>query len=269
MDKDINTIMNQLIGPIEKVTALAEDIVNYGHAVKKGSLITPAYKRDASPDDLASIWRDTRLEAMTILFQYGNGTTNAAALADPRQQLQLLESFAKDKPHLEHPHKPNETITHDTWQAVFKIYLHLDNISKQLGDLIATQGMHKNNQSLTSILKDIERREKQTIFHEFEDLIIALHQQWQGFWQHGNDIPKTIFEILYEDVTAKCKVIMLGAVFGPYYMDGIKTMKSHLSDRLKQDGYSDKDISIASKAYDTKINSILNAKDCDELVKTK
>lgn len=256
----------RLMGPVAKLTALSTIIAAYSKEIKKGRVSAPAYKRKDGSDGPAVVWRDTRLEAMAILWQYGLTGEIIILIAKPLEQSKLLESFIKEKPHLEFPHQPNGVPSHDIWQAIFQIYLYLGKISDELGDLVSTKGRKPKNISLTEMLQNHENEKKINIFSDFENQAEVLYKQWANYSDWTADRPQTIFDILFDDVTNKSKMIALGAYFGPYYLDSIPDFKSILSNRLKEDGGTVKDINHALNVFDKNINALISAKDCDELL---
>ena len=101
-------------------TAIARNIPQYITDVKRGRCQAPACTRQLGEPraNVRDIWEDTRLEALTPLFNHG--ASNAMALCEPARQTELFHAFRHDRPHLKFPHVATGDEVHDTIQAVFQ-----------------------------------------------------------------------------------------------------------------------------------------------------
>ena len=151
--------LKRIIESMALATALSTAIADYVKAVKKGDITVPAYKRQG--DSVVGIWTDTRLEALSLLFGQG---ANVMLLAEHRSQEKLLDALFNDKPHLEFPHQPSNEPIHDTLQAVFRVYMYLNDVGSAVGD--------KETDYATLKLA------RKTIFSDFENQASTLRQQW-------------------------------------------------------------------------------------------
>jgi hypothetical protein len=249
----IPDVIKQMMEPMALATALAETISEYFKAVEKGKVSSPAYQRKG--DSVVGIWTDTRLEALRHLWGYG--ASDAMLLADHRQQTRLLNAFFEKKPQLEYPRHPSHEPIHDTLQAVFQVYLFLNNAGSVVGD--------KETDRLT--LKLVNK----TIFDDFEQQAKVLWSQWIDFEQavHGSSalpsMPATLLEVLYKDVTKKAKTIALSGQFGPNYQSGINYLVEVARDQLRKQGESEESIDKQVQQILSTTQKVLEAHDPDHL----
>ena len=135
---------------------------DYVKAVKKGDISVPACKRLG--DSVVGIWTDTRSEALCLLFGQG---ADAMLLADHRNQEKLLNSLFNEAPHLEFPHERSNEPIHDTLQAVFRVYMYLNEVGAAVGD--------KETDRATLKLA------RKTVFSDFEEQAKVILQKWKTF----------------------------------------------------------------------------------------
>lgn len=235
--------------PMALATALAETIADYVRAVDSGKVSAPAYERKG--DSVVRIWGDTRLEALRYLWGYG--ASDAMLLADYRQQKKLLDDFFEEKPQYEFPHHPSGETAHDTLQALFQAYLFLGKAGTAVAD--------KETDSTSLELAN------KNIFSDFEEKASKLRVLWNGFESALNnssqlpEMPSTLLDLLYKDVTKKAKGIALSAQFGPNYESGMQ----HLIKRVEKDIEDQGDSEQKIKKIQNTMKSLLEADDPDHV----
>ncbi len=205
-------LTHRIIGPVVRATWIAELVSKYVEEVNGGEVEYPAIQRaDAS---VPRLWNDTRLEAFHKMFNFGQ--SDLLLLADVRHQLPLLNIFFDERPHLEMPQPRGETFA-DTLQGIWQLYLYLGMVGSSLADP-ATDA---------TALKSLKR----DILSDFSEQAEVLKVSWQAYDRSIRDPklavteqPKTMFEILWDDVTAKTKSIAMSKVFGPMQESGIQHM---------------------------------------------
>ena len=126
---DVARCLDQFAQPLALMVAVAEVCSVYARGVRAGQIDTPAYAR--KNDSVVSIWQDTRTEALSYLDQFGN--PDIKALTDPPCQLNTLNCFLDERPHLEYP-QPRGEQPADTLQAVFHVYLFLNKAGSSVCD---------------------------------------------------------------------------------------------------------------------------------------
>lgn len=253
-------IVEQELRSLSLVTVLSKVVSDYLKDVKAGRMAFPAHKRLMHKQKNAivlEIWSDTRLEALHYIFRYG--CSQARLLATQTKQKLLLDYYFEKKPHLEFPYQPSSDRIHDTWQAVFKAYLYLDETGKWTED-------RKDIQNVNSFTK------KKLIFDEFERDIKRLHVQWSEFDSAIHDsknlpsAPSTIFDILYKDITKKSKTVALSSMFGSDYMAGIKKLEQHTRNLFKEQGNSEEQIDERMRDAQKTTQKLLSTQDPDQMV---
>ena len=234
----------QIVAPMALATALAEQIKDYFIAVDSGEISSPAYKRNSS--GVLEVWSGTRIEAMKQLWGYG--AADAMLLADSFQQKDLIDEFLERKPQLEFPHKSTNEPMHDTLQAIFQVYLYLS----EAGTAVADKKTDRLNLKLA----------KTNIFCDFEEEVLLLREAWREYEAELNgseslpELPPTLLELLFKDVTVKAKGIALSTKFGPDYMTGIHALILSLKSRLNEEEI---------RNVENTFKSILEANDPDEV----
>ena len=216
---DLESFTKQLIKPQALAVAVAEVVVNYCKNVQAGRISAPAYKR--RDDGVVAIWRDTRFEALALMFAFGK--SEPKLLADIRRQPEIFRVLIEEKPHLEFPQPRGETVA-DTLQGVWQTYVFLDRIGTEVAD------RETDRYRLKADGKDI--------FSNLMEFANSSCSEWVRFAAGEIDrqdglpiIPKTLFEYAYGDITAKTKSIALSAQFGPHYLDGLKTLEKTVKDK--------------------------------------
>ncbi len=236
---------DRLLSPPALVMAVARVTHEYVASVKAGAFTYPAFKREG--ESVLGVWRDTRLEALSKLFLFGE--SDPMLLGDLRQQTALCNCYIDERAHLEWPQPRGEKIA-DTVQAVWQIYVYLSEIGTAVLDRETDPATLKIN--------------SQSILDSLNATIEAIATEWRAFESAVKFdagplpiMPQTWIEVVYEDVTAKTKSIALSAKFGPLYESAIKTLESML---LQEGGPSA--IEDAERFRETSAR-VLNAKDPD------
>jgi len=248
-------LIHQFLRPMAISSALSEAISDYAEAVQAGIVTSPAYQRKG--DSVVGIWNDTRLEALRHLW--GFGASDARLLADHRQQRKLLDIFFKKKLQYVFPHQPSGDPVHDTLQALFQVYMYLDEAGSAVGDK-ETNGLSR-------------QRVEKTVFSDSEQKTKILWDEWIAFEQVDqgagdlSSMPGTLIEILYEDVTKKAKTIALSAQFGPDYRDGMNMIVKYIQDHIKGEGLSEESINKKLEQVRSTMKMTLEADDPDHLFK--
>lgn len=247
-------LFKQFIGPMVLATALAETISSYMRAVDSGEVSAPAYARKG--DSVVGIWGDTRLEALRHLWGYG--ASDAMLLADHLQQKKLLDVFFEGKPQYEFPHQPLGEAVHDTFQALFQVYLFLGKAGTAVAD----------KETYGASLKLANRN----IFSEFEEGARKLRGLWSSFESAINnsnkppEMPSTLLDLLYKDVTKKTKGIALSAKFGPDYEVGMQYLVKTVEKKMKEQGNSEQNIKEQMQKIQNTMKILLEADDPDHVV---
>ena len=250
---EVPPIFKQFIEPMALATALAETIADYVRAVDSGKVSVPAYERKG--DNVVGIWGDTRLEALRCLWGYG--ASDAMLLADYRQQKKLLDDFFEGKPQYEFPHHPSGEAIHDTLQALFQVYLFLGKAGTAVAD--------KETDSTSLELAN------KSIFSDFEEKASKLRVLWNGFESAPAnsselpEMPSTLLDLLYKDVTKKAKGIALSAQFGPNYESNMQYLVKRVEKDIKEQGDSEQKTKEKIEKIQNTMRSLLEADDPDHV----
>jgi hypothetical protein len=252
--KVVPGIAKGLMGAKSLAVAIAETIANYSEDLQSGIISTPAYKRKDS--NVVDIWRDTRLEALWCLWNYG--ASDVMLLANAPTQTTVLDAFFEEKPlQYEYPHQPSSDPVFDTLQAICQVYLYLNKAGSAVMDLETDRN--------TLMIK------KKTIFDEFERNAEQLHVKWKEFdsavYGSGDlpPMPNTILEVLFKDVTKKSKTIALSAQFGPDYEAGILYLEEIISEKLTKKGETKDSIKKQIRKMQETTQKLLSALDPDHM----
>jgi hypothetical protein len=216
----IEALAKKWLGPQVLAVALAEAVRDYVDEVNSGRAEYPAHRR--RNESAVGIWRDLRLEALSHMFNFGG--SDPMLLADQRQQVELLRCLLDERPYLEMP-QPRGEVVPDTIQAVWQIYLYLDQVGSEVAD----------RETDRATLKLVKRN----IFDGLTAAARQLRVSWGAYEEAIRntgtkelaEMPKTLLEEMYRDVTAKTKSIALSARFGPSYEATIKMLEEEIEKR--------------------------------------
>lgn len=248
---EVPKLIEDMFRPLSLAAAVSKIISEYQQDVRSGEISAPAYQR--KDESVIGIWRDTRLEALSNLWDYGS--SEPGTLANHRQQMDLLNVFFIDKPQFAFPLSPTGEKAHDTLQAVFRVYIYLGEIGSAIMD--------------RESCRDTLKLAGKTIFSNLEIEAAKLWEAWKSFnvtLQPPGELsrmPPTLFEVIYADVTAKAKSIALSSKFGPSYEDGMQSMVSMIQTKMKANDDSDTEISKAVQGMRALMDEILAANDPD------
>lgn len=249
----IPVLAKELFRSTSLAVAIADAIADYSKDVKDGIVSAPAYKRKDS--NVVDIWKDTRLEALWVLWTHG--ASDIMIIAQPSEQKNILDVFFEEKPQYEYPHQPSNEPVHDTFQAIFQVYLFLNEAGSAVMDLETDRNTLK-----------IKGR---NIFDEFEKSAKQLRVQWGEFDSavHGSGdlppMPSTILEVLFNDVTKKSKAIALSAIFGPDYEAGILHLQKIVREKLTKKGKTEDSINEQIRDLQKTTQKLLSAQDPDHI----
>src|SRR5262245_45248914 len=202
----VASVAETFLGPTVLVVAVSRVIRRYFEDVERGTVAFPAYLRE--DESVVGVWRDTRIEALRQLWGAEGWRSDPTLLADPRKQLELIGCLLDERPHLAMP-QPRGEPKADTIQAMFQVYLYLSEVGSKVAD--------KQTDRLT-----LKVKRHRHIFDDLTDHAVRLRGEWEQYVKVLSDdkgrglpvLPKTLFEALYADVTAKTKSIALTAIWG-------------------------------------------------------
>ena len=199
----------KLLGPVALAVAIVECVSEHAAAVKAGKVDFPAHRRKGS--NVKAIWIDLRLEAMRPMF--GFGQADLMMLSNMTRQAELLAAFVDERPHLEFPQPRGQPVA-DTWQGVWQVYRYLDAVGSEVMDRETNRAALKARRC--------------NIISAFTAEATQLRDRWAAFEnavKTGSgprpEMPPTVIEVFWADVTAKTKSIALSTIFGPHYEGGI------------------------------------------------
>lgn len=214
LSPEMKALAERLFGPQALSIAIAKSVSDYADGVKAGSIEYPAHRR--TPPNVEMVWRDLRLEALQRMF--GFGQADLMMLADIRRQPELLTSFMDERPHLEYPQPRGQPVA-DTLQAVWQVYLYLDAVGTEVADQSTDRAALKAKGR--DILSNFTAEAS-----ELRNLWAAYDQVLRVTTDPLPDMPRTMIDLLWADVTVKTKSIALSTVFGPYPESGMQHLLS-------------------------------------------
>ena len=101
--------------------------------------------------------------------------------------------------------------------------------------------------------------------HKLRDEHVAFRRSLKHNSFDPLGVPKTIFEILYKDVTKKAKGIALSATFGPKYESVMRQLLLYGEEKTKERGNDNRTTKIELEQTRRLMDSILGAEDPDDL----
>lgn len=198
-------LVDGFLGPTLLVTAVGRIVERYFEDVSRGVATFPAYQR--KDESVVGVWRDTRIEALRQLWGTEGWKPEAGLLADRTRQSEILACLLDEQPHLAMP-QPRGEAKADTIQAMFQVYNYLGQVGSKVAD--------RETDRLT-----LKVKRHRTVFDDLTDRAAQLRTEWARYPVALNsdegdplNFPKTLFEAMYEDVTAKAKSIALSAIWG-------------------------------------------------------
>jgi hypothetical protein len=223
LSPEAKAFAERMFRPMVLAGAIAQLVREHRDAVEEGRVEYPAH-RSKSPNVL-TIWRDVRFEAMNKMF--GFGQADIMMLADISRQAQLFTTFVDVRPHLQFP-QPKGQPVEDTLQGLWQAYVHLDAVGSAVFD------------SATDRLA--LKAKGRNILSDFTSQANDLRDRWVAFERTVPDgkigppleVPRTMIELLWADVTTKAKSIAVSTVFGPLQEQGMERMLGFIVKRGSQ-----------------------------------
>jgi hypothetical protein len=229
-----------MIGQMALAVAVAESASEY----HQSQAIRPIIRDEKA--GVVEVWSGTRLEAISKLW--GFGAANLDLLIDPTKHPALLERFIVESSSFLSFSPPCGDEIKDTLSAMLRVYDYIAELENEVG--VPHRQIIKENPTYVSI---------------YGSLVVDMRSlllRWRGF-RYALDSkialpeqPKTIFEIIWKDVTHRSKLIALCGKLGPYYMATVLTLR----DRIQEAGQS-------SDEFDDLIVKVLSVDDPDQLRK--
>jgi hypothetical protein len=230
-------ILDNSIKSMSKAQAIYEIAFEHLENIEQGKVEYPARKRKSQ--NVLEIWTFTRIEAFVpfLISKYSNITI----LGDLSKQKNIFDMWFNEKPHLSFPHRISENEIEETIKSVFNIYIELAKIVEEVG------------------ADEIGRGGK--LFDNFDGKMKKLKKAWDDEKDITN-LP-LIFDILFEDITYKTKIISLCSVFGPDYKNMMETLIQHMAKSLKEEGKEEDEINKSIVAIRKNFADVLSKKDPD------
>jgi hypothetical protein len=249
-------LVDRFLGPTALVVAARRIVQRYFEDVARGTVTFPAYER--KDESVVGIWRDTRLEALRQLWGTEGWRSEPALLAEGPKQSDMIACLLDEQPHLEMP-QPRGEPKADTIQALFQVYVYLGEVGSKVGD--------RETDRLT-----LKVKRHRNIFDDLADRAARLRDEWMQYREalFADDkgalpeAPKTLFEALYEDVTAKSKSIALTTKWGPDYEANMEAMLGRVREQMAMRGSSEQEIADTIIRSRATFQRVLAAKDPDE-----
>lgn len=248
--------IKEIIRPTALASAVAQVLGEYHKDIKAGKKTYPAYKRPFGAGPVVEIWADTRLEALSNMWEHG--ASSLFLLAEHKRQEELLEAMFEKKPHLEFPHQPTGDLIHDSLQGVFQVYRFLG----KAGDHVLDEATSRH----------YLKKEGKNIFSDFEVAAEQLRTDLRAFLSAIRTsgprppIPKTVFDILYRDVTRKAKTIAFTAQFGPDYRGNMKAVLAGSRTTMLKEGRTEASIEKELAPARALFDKVLAADDPDHVL---
>jgi hypothetical protein len=134
----------------------------------------------------------------------------------------------------------------DTIQSIWQVYIRLTEVGSSVADRETDRlTLRSKNKGVLDALTEQARHAR--------DGWKAYETAMRTDSGTLPDMPTTLIEIVYKDVTLKSKSIALSTIFGPSYEENIKYMSGRLSNNQQ-----------ARKDFDESIAAIMNATDVDD-----
>jgi hypothetical protein len=217
LSPDMQAFAKKMFGPQALAVSIAEMVREYVDEVKAGRIEYPAHRRK-SPSVLA-VWADGRLEAAHKMFNFGQ--SDVMMLADFRKQAELLDAFVNEQPHLEFPQPRGEPVA-DTLQSVWQAYMYLDAVGSEVMDRTTDRATLKASGS--DVITDFTTKAT-----KLRDLWADYDRAMKASSRPLPEMPETMLEVRWADLTAKTKSIAMSKIFGPSYEGGMQYVLNSLA----------------------------------------
>jgi hypothetical protein len=198
-----------LFGPIALAKSIISNVEEYMLAANAREFSIPAWKRrlEEPRSSVREVWQDTRTESLTALLLHGR--RDWEYLTGPAHQLELIETYEIDRPHLKFPQMANGDQLHDTIQAVWQCIAYLHQAAFDVGTRIEVMD---------------------GIVPHFEQRMTEARAWWQekdaasrcyGLLTNRERPPLMIY-ILWEEVTIAAKEIAFTHIYGSNWQAGLQ-----------------------------------------------
>lgn len=205
-------ILENSIKSMSKAQAIYEITFEHMQRIKQGSAEYPA--RNRKNKNVLEVWTFTRIEAFLPFLISEH--SNIIILGDFSKQKKILKTWFDKKPHLAFPHAVTDNEIEETIKSIFNIYIGLAKVVEEVGaDEISIGG---------------------ELFNNFNEKMKELKKLWD-IDENLTNLP-LIFDLLFEDITYKTKVIALCSIFGPDYENMIDTLMQNMTKELQEQGES-------------------------------
>ncbi len=261
-----SNVFDKLFNSLNLAEVIIECLKQYIQEVKVKKVIYPAYTRTDQDNraGIGQIWEDTLLEVFWWFFDDGNGGEFIGQLAAPGENqlpayqtfIQLAEiSFSQEIAIM--PCKIEHAVI-----AGFKCIQKLNKL--WINNFIILEGDNKEQYT-----KKYHKIEKHIVSDMMERELVENHAQLIKLHNGDNPnscFPKTLFDIIYEEVMRCSKEIALYAKFGwmpeKMYYDLIK----HTASQMRQDHVSESKIQAFQTSSEKNWRLIKMAKAPEDII---
>ena len=278
---EVKSFFNKYLGPTLLVAKVAKNISKYFKDVEDGVISFPAYKRKDS--SVLQVWIDTRLELLQCLWTcYDN--FNPIDLAEQRKQKELLayineadlkyvrEGVGLGKYTLTATNPSKEL--KDMINVIIMMYETSLNISNKICVYVEVDKAMGHKPELKIGIGSLLTRDS---IQELEstmgikDFLVEANKISVDWLSYLNKLgsneqlpsyPKTVFEIIFEDITKKSKIIALTAIWGPYYMANFMSVVKEFKGKGIEKGLSSEKAEKLQESFDY----LINAKNPEEVI---
>lgn len=279
---EVEQFFNKHLGPILLLTETAENISTYFKRVEGEEISFPAYKRKGS--SILEVWIDTRLELLHYLWQNFDDF-NPAILAERKRQKELFaciqEANIEYDSYGEGLYKYTSTVTNLSNEhkgminALITMYEALLNISDEIGVQEPDIAMGRKSVKLDIISLSEGDQILESIMgcKELLEKVEGGNVAWVNYYNKldAKDLipscPKTISEIIIEDITKKSKLIALTAVSGPNYRSNYIKLINFIANKAIKDGMSPEEAKEQANEQQELFDCITNAEKPEDVIK--
>jgi len=254
-EKVLPDIVNDYLGPTMALARFAEDIARYFKRVQDGKQLFPAYKDKDVGSSIFQVWVDTRLELLHHLWQ-NLDDFNPAILAEQTRQEELvaciLEAGIEYDSYSVNTLKYASTVTNLSKEhkgminAIIVMYEALLSISYEIDvsedDIAMGRKSAPLDYDITSILEADQRLESLMGCKDLLENVKEINEEWINYsCKLGSNeplpsFPKTLSEIIIEDISIKTRRIAFTAVMGSSYGKNFELVMEHgISAELAKD----------------------------------
>ena len=207
---------NDYLRPMDQMLSFIKISQNYQSEIGKGNIKFPIhlYSHDFS---FLEVWIGTRIEWVSYLW-LENNPTNLADNDKYDFQLDVINSLKKDA-FYKRNNLPNNTNLEKNIKSISELY-------GLISDQCVNQTVMIDDQLMIpkEFIIDKERI-KFSAYSEIFNSIDLESKKIKSFLSQPNfNFPKTLFEILYEDITRLSKLLSLTVIFGHDYTENQKKL---------------------------------------------